>query len=111
MLVPGPLIAIFGADPVVADIARDTLLIAAALQVMDAVATVALGSLAGAGDTRFVMVATVGANWLCKVPVSTALVVGAGLGAPGAWLGLMFEIAVLAAVAGSRVRGTRWLAA
>ncbi len=111
MVAPGPLVGVFGAEPRVASIARDTLLVAAAMQVLDAVATVALGTLSGAGDTRFVMVLTVTATWFAKLPLAAALVVGLGLGAPGAWLGITLEIAVLALVAGLRVRGTRWLRA
>lgn len=109
VLAPDPLVSVFGAEAGVALIARDTLLIAAGLQVADAIATVALGSLAGAGDTRFVMVASVGATWLAKLPLAYALVVWLELGAPGAWLGLTFEIVVLAVIAAWRVRGDRWL--
>lgn len=108
--IPDLLIAVFGAAPGVVAVARQALLVAAALQVVDAIATVALGSLAGAGDTRFVMVATVAVTWLCKVPLCTLLVVGADLGVVGAWLGLALEVSVLAAIAAWRVRGDRWLA-
>lgn len=109
-LLPGPLVAAFGAAPDVAAVARTTLLIAAALQVIDAVGTVAFGSLSGAGDTRYVLGATVIATWLFKVPAVALLVAGLGLGAPGAWLGLMVEVAVIAAAGAWRIRGDAWLA-
>lgn len=109
-VVPDPLIAVFGAEAEVHAIARQVLLLAAAIQVFDAVATVALCVIGGAGDTRFAMVASVGAAWLVKVPVAVVLVRGMHLGAVGAWLGLAAEIAVLAVVATWRVRGSAWLA-
>jgi MATE family multidrug resistance protein len=109
VLLPGPLVGVFGTEPSVASIARTTLLVAAALQIIDAIATVALGSLAGAGDTRFVMVVTVAATWGIQVPVAAAMVLGAGLGAPGAWIGITTEVAVLAVICVARVRGTSWL--
>lgn len=107
--VPGPLVSVFGAEPAVAEIARQTLLVAAALQLVDAVATVALGSLAGAGDTRFVFVITVASTWFVKVPLCLLFVVGMELGAVGAWTSLAFEVAALALVAALRIRGDAWL--
>lgn len=109
-LAPGPLVAAFGAAPDVAAVARTTLLVAAALQVIDAVGTVALGSLSGAGDTRYVLGATVLATWGFKVPAVALLVAWWGLGATGAWLGLMVEVAVIAAAGAWRIRGDAWLA-
>jgi len=109
VLAPGPLVSVFGAQPDVAAIARTTLLVAAAIQLVDAIATVALGSLTGAGDTRFVLVLTVATTWGIKVPVATWMVVHAGLGTPGAWIGIAAEVVVVAILAAARVRGSRWL--
>jgi MATE family multidrug resistance protein len=90
-------------------VAVRVLLLAAAIQVFDAVATCALLALNGAGDTRFTLGVTVGAAWLVKLPIASFLVCWLGWGAVGAWAGLACEIAVLAAVLLTRLRGDRWL--
>ncbi len=111
VLFPGVLVAVFNAEPEVVEIARSLLWVAAAFQVFDAVAMVALTALTGAGDTRYVMVISVLGSWLLNLPLAWLLAVGVGLGAPGAWMGLCFEIIVLAAVAVHRIRSTAWLEA
>ena len=110
LLFPTALLAVFDAEPAVVAIGRELLVVAAAFQVFDAIATVALMALNGAGDTRFTMVTNVAAAWLVKVPVGTALALGLGLGATGAWLGLTAEIVVLSVLWTWRVRGVRWTA-
>jgi len=106
---PDPLIGVFGAEPAVMEIARQVLMLAAFIQLFDAFAMVALGSLGGAGDTRFVAVITVFAAWVIKIPLAVVLIVYADLGALGAWLGIAVEILFLAVVACWRVRGATWL--
>jgi Na+-driven multidrug efflux pump len=100
---------VFGADEPVRLLARQVLLLYAAIQVVDALATVAIGSLMGAGDTRFVMILSVGTAWLVKLPVASLLVFGLGMGVLGAWLGMTAEIVALMAFALWRVRGRAWL--
>ena len=70
---------------------------------------VALGSLNGAGDTRFTMRVSVAAAWFLNLPLSYGLTLVAGWGAVGAWLGLTVEIVGLAVIALWRVRGDQWL--
>lgn len=111
VVVPGPLVAVFGVEPEVAALARTLLLVAAGFQIFDAVAMVAQGALNGAGDTRFVMVSSVLAAWLLQLPVAVFLAVPMEMGAVGAWIGLTVEIAGLAAVSLWRVRGDTWLEA
>ena len=106
---PDALTGVFGAEAEVQALARQVLLLYAAVQVLDAVAVVGLGSLSGAGDTRFVLVVSVGLAWFVKVPLAYALAVGAELGVVGAWLGLAGELVVLALIVSVRVRGSRWL--
>ena len=106
---PDPLISAFGATEAVMEIARQVLLLAALIQIFDAFAMVALGSLAGAGDTRFVATITVFASWAIKIPLAVVLIVYGDLGALGAWLGMAVEIVFLAAVGCWRVRGATWL--
>ncbi len=109
--IPDTLLAVFGAEPAVEEIGRTLLYIAAAFQIFDAVATVACSALTGAGDTRFVMGASMVGAWLVKVPLGTVLALVVGLGAPGAWLGLTGEIVFFAIVCLARVRGSAWLGA
>ena len=108
-VMPQPLLSVFGPDAVVAEIATDLLFIAAAFQVIDAVAMVSLGALNGAGDTRYTMWVAVGSTWLVKLPVGYVLAAPVGLGAAGAWLGLTMEIALVAAFVLMRIRGDTWL--
>lgn len=110
VVVPGPLVAVFGVAPEVEALGRTLLLVAAGFQVFDAVAMVGQGALNGAGDTRFTMRTSVASAWLIQLPVSVTLALPLGLGAVGAWMGLTVEITVLALVTGLRLRGTAWLA-
>ena len=106
---PDPLIRLFGAGPEVMEIARQLLMLAAVIQLFDALAMVALGSLSGAGDTAFVAKITVFASWVIKIPIAVTLITYADLGALGAWLGLAAEILFLAAAGCWRIRGDTWL--
>lgn len=108
VLFPDALIAPFGAGPDVAPIARHLLWVAAAFQLVDALATVTFFALDGAGDTRFTMIATVGMAWGLKLPLGVALARFGGLGAVGAWLGLTIELVALLALLGWRWRSGRW---
>ncbi len=109
VLAPGPFIALFDAEPEVVRVARDLMLVAAAFQLFDAVAMVGIGSLNGAGDTRFTMVATAGAIWGINLPVAWLFAIHLELGAVGAWLGLLVEIGALAVIMTRRVQGAAWL--
>lgn len=108
-LVPGPLVAVFGAEPAVAGLAMELLAVAAVFQVLDAVAMTSLSALNGAGDTRFAMVASVLGTWLVKLPAAWWLAVGLGWGAWGAWIALTLEVAAVSVLAVWRLNGERWL--
>jgi len=109
LLLPRPLVAVFGAEPLVASIAIEVLGLAALIQVFDAAAMVAFGALNGAGDTRFTMTWGLAITWLAKVPMSAFGVLWLGWGAYGAWLGIAVEVVLLASIGIHRVRGSRWL--
>jgi len=106
---PDPLIRVFGANLAVVVIAREVLMLAALIQLFDALAMVALGSLAGAGDTAYVAKITVFASWFVKIPIAVSLILYADLGVLGAWLGIAAEILFLAAAGCWRIRGAAWL--
>ena len=111
LVIPDVLIGVFSPIPEVAMLTKQVLLVAAAIQLVDGVATTALSSLTGAGDTRFVMLLTVGSAWLVKLPLAGFLVLGCGLGVLGAWVGLAVECTVLATAASIRIGGSAWLTA
>ena len=111
VLFPGPLVAVFGVEAAVLDLAYQLLVVAALFQVFDAVATVGIGALIGAGDTRWVMVVGVASAWLVNIPLAWLLAVELQWGAVGAWLGLTAEIFVIAVIHLVRLRGDAWLTA
>ncbi|MDP2316653.1 MAG: MATE family efflux transporter [Pseudomonadota bacterium] len=111
VLVPELLIAPFHAGADVVPIARKLLWIAAAFQLVDAVATVLYFALDGAGDTRFTLVSSIALSWGVKLPVGVGLATVAGLGAVGAWLGLTGELFVLLGVLLWRWSSGRWYTA
>ena len=95
----------FTLDPEVLALTGPLLLLAASFQLADAVATVHLCALRGAGDVRFTLLATLGCAWGLLVPSALGLGLGLGWGATGAWVGLLLEVSVLAVLTGLRVRG------
>ncbi|MFN7145757.1 MAG: MATE family efflux transporter, partial [Myxococcota bacterium] len=109
VLVPDLLLAPFSAGPDVVPIARKLLLVAAAFQLIDAVATVTYFALDGAGDTRFTLVSSIALSWGVKLPVGVILAT-TGFGAVGVWLGITGELFVLVAVLAWRWRSGRWYA-
>jgi MATE family multidrug resistance protein len=100
----------FQVEPEVAAIGRQLLLIAGIFQIFDALAMVGLSALAGAGDTRFSMMITVSSLWLINLPFAALFAVGLGMGAPGAWIAMTFEIALIAGLSAWRIYTGRWTA-
>jgi len=96
---------LFTTDPEVARLAGTLMIYAAAFQIFDALATVHLCALRGAGDNRYTLVVTTICSWGLTVPVTLLFALVLGWGAPGAYLGLTLEIAALAGITGLRVRG------
>ncbi len=100
-----PIAGLFTADEAVRALSAELLVFAAMLQLFDAAAMVHLGSLRGAGDTRFTLLVGLGGSWGLLVPLSVALGYAAGWGAVGAWTALCVEVAFLALVTAPRVAG------
>jgi multidrug resistance protein, MATE family len=92
------LVGLFNSDPAVIELGTTLLLVAAGLQLFDAVAMVATGALNGVGDTKFTMWTGVVCSWLVLVPAAYLFGVVLEGGAVGAWLGLTLEIVVVAAI-------------
>lgn len=108
---PEALLSIFSPSAEVLELGVRMLWIAAAFQVFDALATVGICCLNGAGDNRFTMALQLFGAWLLKVPMAWFFALPLGLGAPGAWLGMTLDIVLLAGVTLWRIRGDRWLSA
>lgn len=90
-LIPGPIVRIFTPDPEVIALSAQVLRIVAIAQPALALVMVLSGSLRGAGDTRVVMVIT--AAGFCGVRIITAyLLVRAGYGLVGAWIGMVVDL-------------------
>lgn len=107
--IPSTLVAPFGVEPEVQDLASSVLMLAGLVQAFDALGMVGIGALNGAGDTRFSMIVGLALAWGVKVPLGALAVFGLGLGVFGAWLGVAAELVLLAMVAIVRVRGRAWL--
>jgi len=107
--IPTVLLSPFEAEIAVQDIATNLLMVAAAFQVFDAVVMSIEGGLNGAGDTRWVMFATLACAWFIKVPAGYFGAFILDMGAVGAWMGFTLELLVLSGLCIHRVRGSRWL--
>jgi len=107
--IPALLLAPFGAEPAVETTAQNLLMVAAAFQVFDAVVMSIEGGLNGAGDTRWVMFATLAGAWLIKVPAGYFGAFVLNMGAVGAWAGFTLELLILSALCVHRMQGSKWL--
>lgn len=72
------------------------LLIAGIFQLFDGIQIVSSGALRGFEDTRAPMLIGAFAYWVIALPLSGTLAFGAGVGAPGIWMGFVAGLAVAA---------------
>jgi MATE family, multidrug efflux pump len=107
----GAIARAFTHDEAVVRVARALLLIAAAFQVLDAVAIVLRGALRGAKDVRVPAIIGIAVIWTC-VPTA-AIVLGrlAGWGSVGGWVGFVAETSLGALLFARRWRRGGWRAA
>ncbi len=98
LLAPAAMVRAF-LDPTVASnapvhaLAVQLLLFAALFQFVDGAQVVGAGMLRGLKDTRVPMIFAGIGYWIVGVPAGIALAFGAGLGAPGLWIGLAIGLA------------------
>lgn len=104
--IPTQLARVYSDDPDVIGIAVQLLPIAAAFQLFDGTQAVAFGVLRGAGDVRLPTVANLIAFWLIGLPLSYWLLIHAGMGVPGVWMGLAVALGVVSVMLLLRVRWT-----
>ena len=107
--VPDLLVMPFDTEASVASVAAKVLVVAALFQVFDALVMAISGGLNGAGDTRWVMIVSLLAAWMIKVPGAYLATIVLGLGAMGAWCAFTVELLVLACIFLHRMRGDKWL--
>ena len=96
---------LFSRDPEVIAIAADLMRYAAIFQLFDAVATVHLCAMRGAGDNRFSLILTTLTSWVLFVGGTLTFGVWLALGVSGMYLALTLEIFALAVITAFRVRG------
>ena len=107
LALPDALLGLFQPDPDVLAVGRQLLLVAAAFQVVDAVAMVATGALNGVGDTRTTMIVSILASWLVMVPLAYLLGTVLELGPAGGWIAIAANFLVVGTALTWRfVRGT-----
>ena len=107
-IVPEFLMGIFSDDIRVVTAGVAILQLVALYQVVDAATIVLGGSLNGAGDTTYTMLARLVCAWGLFLPLAYVLAFPLGLGVRGAWGGAMVYLIVLAAVYYLRFRSGRW---
>ena len=105
---PYALLRAFTSDEAVIELGTTFLKIVALLQVPLALTMVLAGSLRGAGDTRFIMIATMIGMWGVRIPI--ALVAGYWLtmGVVYVWLAMIADWTLRMALMLWRYRSERW---
>ena len=107
MLLPHQLIALFVADPQVADAGAGAMRIAGAMQPFLALSFVVSGGLRGAGDTRWPLYSKLVSTWGVRLPLVLALL-ALGWGLSGVWVAMASDFAVQALLALWQFRRGRW---
>jgi len=98
----------FGATREVAHIGQMLLYFAAAFEAFDAIFIVTVGALRGAGDTRWMMWATIIGNYAVFMPLALLIAIPLGGGANGAWAAATLFIIGLSMVLLRRFRSEKW---
>lgn len=103
-----PIIAIFNDDPEVILLGWQLLVIAAVFQLSDSTQIVLMGALRGAGDTRWVMMATLIGAYCCFLPLACFLALVYPGGPFWAWVGASIYIIGLSITLMRRFLSERW---
>ena len=103
-----PLLGIFTSDGAVVDAGVGALIVIGVVQPAQAAIFALGGSLRGAGDTRFPLMASI-VNWLAvRLPIAYVLAFPVGLGLAGIWLAVAVDYVVRAALLTWRFRSGAW---
>ncbi len=95
-------------DPHITELSSQALKIICFSQPIQALGLTLAGGLRGAGDTRWPMFSTGIGMWLMRVPGAYFFGVILGLGIPGAYIGLILDAILVAALNLWRYRSGRW---
>jgi len=102
------LIGLFNRDPVVISVGSRLLLFTALFVLLDGVYLIAVGTLRGAGDTKWPFWFTAISAWCIFAPLAYVLANVVGWGIYGAWTALLFHGAFLATTLFWRYRRGMW---
>ncbi|MBT5873926.1 MAG: hypothetical protein HOH43_10940, partial [Candidatus Latescibacteria bacterium] len=105
---PVELVSIFNDEPDVIKYGRQGLMFAAIFQAFDALAVVLIGSLRGAGDTRWTMMAALVGAWVIFLPLSYYLAITLKMDFFGAWMAATVYICGLGLACYYRFRKGVW---
>ncbi len=105
---PYALLRAFTSDEAVIDLGTMFLKIVALLQVPLALTMVLAGSLRGAGDTRFIMIATMIGMWGVRIPIAFLTGYWLSLGVFYVWLAMIADWTVRMGLMLWRYRSERW---
>jgi putative MATE family efflux protein len=109
MLFPHQLIALFSADPLVADTGAAAMQLAGVMQPLMALNFVMSGGLRGAGDTRWPLYSKIISTWGVRLPL-IILLLWLGLGLTGAWIAMTADFLTQGLVTWLRFRRGAWKA-
>ncbi len=107
---PYALLRAFTSDEAVIDLGTVFLKIVALLQVPLALTMVLAGSLRGAGDTRFIMIATMIGMWAVRVPIAFVTGIWLQLGVFYVWLAMIADWTLRMGLMLWRYQSERWKA-
>lgn len=108
VLAPRALLGAFSSDRAIVEAASSALLLAAVAQPFMAYATVMRMALRGAGATGVVLLVTLGATFLVRIPVAYAASFVGDWGLTGIWMASTLDWIVQAVAFGGLFRGGRW---
>jgi len=103
-----PIMRAFSDDPVIVATGAAALRVIALSQPLQALGQVMAGSLRGAGDTRFPMLATGISVWLVRLPFGWLFGVPLGWGLSGVYISNVMDAGVRATANYLRYRSGRW---
>jgi MATE family multidrug resistance protein len=105
---PGFLIRLFTEDTELLEAGASLMLVGAVLQIFDTLVNISSGSLRGAGDTRWPLMATTSLAWLVYLPLAYLLGVTLEGGLLGAWTGCAVNSCLAAIVLLARFQRRTW---
>ena len=108
LLLPAPILRVFIDDPVALAVAVTPLRISGAVIAVEGIGAVLTNALIGAGDTRRVMLLSVGAQWLLFLPVAYLVGPLLGHGLLGVWIAYVAYRALIALAAAALWASGRW---